>query len=91
MKFVAINHITNPPSASVVKEHKGWLLEHYKTNQLLLGGRLEDGGLLLFETPTKNIVEGLVAKDPLVLSGMVEYKISEFNMDENSPLFHGIK
>ncbi len=43
MKFVAINHITNPPSASVVKEHKGWLLEHYKTNQLLLGGRLEDG------------------------------------------------
>ena len=74
-----------PKRQSFVKKHKEWVLELKKSGYKIFSGYLVDihkvpggGGLLLLEEKSFKSALSIVKKDPMILAGLVNWKLHEW-------------
>lgn len=73
--FLDVNQIT----AELTEQHREYLKTQYALGLLMFGGRKvpRTGGMLLSQHKDKNELIQMLAADPLIQSGLVNYSITE--------------
>lgn len=67
--------------------HIVWLDEQYESGVFIASGRKNprDGGVILAVAEDRGAIEELVAKDPFVVAGVCEYRVTEFYATKTAP------
>jgi len=76
MNFVDMAKIT----PELTDKHKSYLEQEYKSNKLVFGGRKvpRTGGILISQHASEKELKDVLNSDPFVISGAVDYTITEF-------------
>jgi uncharacterized protein YciI len=72
---------------ALMREHMGWLHEHYDAGRFLVSGRRipRTGGVILARGDDREEIEALAASDPFVSGGVATCDVIHFRASQSAP------
>lgn len=81
--IIALVHYVAPLEEvdQFVTEHRAYLGKFYDENKIVFSGRRNppEGGVILFNLPSKEAVVDIAKDDPFVVQKVAQYELIEFN------------
>ena len=81
-----------PEVDALMREHVGWLKEHYAAGRFVVSGRRipRTGGVILARGDDRDEIEALAATDPFVRGGVATCEVVQFRASQTAPGFDAL-
>lgn len=85
MFFVEILQYTMPPTQDLRSRHQSYVREQGQRGKVVLAGRFADvsGGMIVWNSSSKDEAESLAANDPCALEKYATYQLKEWSYNPN--------